>query len=81
MKRLILSTLAVFAMLTFPWVGQAQVGPSTGSGTLQLTLEQALEIALSESNTIKIADMTVEKTGYAQKGSYAAPTSVPYRSR
>ena len=72
MKRLILSTLAVFAMLTLPWVGQAQVGPSTGSGTLQLTLEQALEIALSESNTIKIADMTVEKTGYAQKGSYSA---------
>ena len=39
---------------------------------LQLTLDQALEIALSESNTIKIADMTVEKTGYAQKGSYAS---------
>ena len=62
MKRLILSTLAIFTMLAFPWVGQAQVGPSTGSGVLQLTLEQALEIALSESNTIKIADMTVEKT-------------------
>ena len=27
---------------------------------------------MSESNTIKIADMTVEKTGYAQKGSYAS---------
>ena len=39
---------------------------------LQLTLDQALEIALSESNTIKIADMTVEKTGYAKKGSYAS---------
>lgn len=39
---------------------------------LQLTLDQALEIALSESNTIKIADMTVTKSGYAQKGSYAA---------
>ena len=36
-----------------------------GSETLRLTLDQALEIALSESNTIKIADMTVEKTGYA----------------
>ena len=72
MKRLILSTLAIFTMLAFPWVGQAQVGPSTGSGALQLTLEQALEIALSENNTIKIADMTVEKTGYAKKGSYAA---------
>lgn len=39
---------------------------------LRLTLDQALEIALSESNTIKIADMTVEKSGYAKKGSYAA---------
>ncbi len=39
---------------------------------MQLTLDQALEIALSESNTIKIADMTIEKTGYARKGSYAS---------
>ena len=39
---------------------------------MQLTLDQALEIALSENNTIKIADMTIEKTGYAKKGSYAA---------
>ena len=39
---------------------------------LRLTLDQALEVALSESNTIKIANMTVEKSGYAQKGSYAS---------
>lgn len=39
---------------------------------LQLTLDQALEIALAESNTVKIADMTVEKSGYAKKGSYAS---------
>ena len=39
---------------------------------LKITLDQALEIALTESNTIKIADMTVEKSGYAKKGSYAA---------
>ena len=42
------------------------------SETLRLTLDQALEIALSESNTVKIADMTVEKSGYAEKGSYSA---------
>lgn len=35
-------------------------------------MDQALEIALSESNTIKIADMTVTKSGYAKKGSYSA---------
>ena len=59
--------------------------PSTGSRTIesqvaqdqelqdiQLTLDQALEIALSENNSIKIADMTIEKSGYAKKGSYAA---------
>lgn len=39
---------------------------------LKVTLDQALEIALAESNTIKIADMTVEKSGYAKKGSYAS---------
>lgn len=42
------------------------------SDTLKITLDQALQIALSESNTIKIADMTVEKTGYARKGAYAS---------
>lgn len=40
--------------------------------SLKITLDQALEIALSESSTIKIANMTVEKSGYAQKGSYAS---------
>ena len=39
---------------------------------LRITLDQALEIAMAESNTIKIADMTVEKSGYAKKGSYAS---------
>ena len=38
----------------------------------KITLNEAIEIALSESNSIKIADMTIEKTGYAQKGSYSA---------
>ena len=65
MKRLILNTLAISAAFLIPIFGLAQE-------PMQLTLDQALEIALSESNTIKIADMTVEKTGYAQKGSYAA---------
>lgn len=40
--------------------------------SLIISLEQAIEIALEESNTIKIADLTIEKTGYAKKGSYAA---------
>lgn len=37
-----------------------------------LTLEKALEIAMSESPTVKVADMEIEKKKYAKKGSYAA---------
>ena len=88
MKRLVFRLLAITTIIIAPLTIKAQeessalrpIGPSTGSGTvgsqgtqaLHLTLDQALEIALSENNTIKIADMTVEKTGYARKGSYAA---------
>ena len=72
MKRLIISVLAITTILLSPMALKAQEGISAGSTALQLTLDQALEIALSESNTIKIADMTVEKSGYARKGSYAA---------
>ena len=38
----------------------------------KINLDEAIEIALSESNSIKIAEMTIEKTGYAQKGAYSA---------
>ena len=62
LKLCILYAAAIFAGLT----------NTSAQQPLQLTLDQALEVALSESNTIKIADMTVEKSGYAKKGSYAS---------
>ena len=37
-----------------------------------ITLEQALEIALSENVAVKVADMEIQRTQYAKKGSYAA---------
>jgi len=37
-----------------------------------ITLEQALEIALSENVSVKVADMEIVRTGYAKKGSYAS---------
>ncbi len=40
--------------------------------TLVLTLEQALEIALSENPSVQIADQTVEVKRYAKKGTYAS---------
>ena len=37
-----------------------------------ITLEQALMIALSENVSVKVADMEIQRTEYAKKGSYAA---------
>ena len=37
-----------------------------------ITLEQALEIALSENISVKVADMEIKRTEYAKKGTYAA---------
>lgn len=42
------------------------------SDALSLTLEQALEIALSENPTIKIADQEIEIKRYAKQGTYAS---------
>ncbi len=61
--------IAYFSMVLVLCLGSSL---AMAQETLHLTLDQALEIALSESNTIKIADMTVEKSGYAKKGSYAS---------
>ena len=37
-----------------------------------LTLEQALEIALSDNVAVKVADKEIERAEYAKKGTYAA---------
>ena len=37
-----------------------------------ISLEQALQIALSENASVKVADMEIERTGYARKGTYAS---------
>ncbi len=40
--------------------------------TTEITLEQALQIALSENISVKVADKEIERAQYAKKGSYAA---------
>ena len=37
-----------------------------------ITLEQALEIALSENVSVKVADKEIQRAEYAKKGTYAA---------
>ena len=37
-----------------------------------ITLEQALEIALSENVSVKVADLEIKRAQYAKKGAYAS---------
>lgn len=37
-----------------------------------ITLEQALQIAVSENASVKVADMEIERTGYARRGTYSS---------
>ena len=39
---------------------------------LVITLDQALQIALSENLSVKVADKEIERTDYAKKGTYAS---------
>ena len=60
MKRLVLT------------IGMFLLGLSTVGAQTKLTLEQALEIALSENPTSKIADQEIEIKRFAKQGTYAS---------
>lgn len=73
MKRLVVSLVAVSLCGLLPAGAQEDVQLSdTVSAPKLINLEQALEIALSENASVKVADMEIERTGYARKGTYAA---------
>ena len=44
----------------------------TSTAPKLINLEQALQIALSENASVKVADMEIERTGYARKGTYTS---------
>ena len=46
--------------------------PVWAQDTLHLTLDDALKVALSENNSVKVADMEIRKAEYARKGTYAS---------
>ena len=53
-------------------MGLLMFGTLAGLAQTKLTLEQALEIALSENPTIKIADQEIEIKRYAKQGTYSS---------
>ena len=64
-------SISFIITLLFPLLAAAQAVDTTAAATV-LTLEDALRIALSENASVKVADMEIERTGYARKGTYAS---------
>lgn len=73
MKRVLFTLFAVMAMsVSLTAQNMAEAADSSKTATKVISIEQALEIALSENASVKVADMEVHRTGYARKGSYAS---------
>ena len=71
--NVLLIALALFA--AGETAGQDSLAPAaadTLAAPSVITLEQALEIALTESPTVKVAEKEIEVRKYAKKGTYAA---------
>ena len=52
-------------------VSKAQADTEVQSAPAVLSLDQAIQIALTESPTVKVADLEVQRSEFAKKGSYA----------
>lgn len=72
MKRMLIKNTAIFSvLLAILFYSQTAIA-QLPQDTLRLTLSQALEIALSENLTVKVADQEITKQEYAKKGTYAS---------
>ncbi|MCQ2317648.1 MAG: TolC family protein [Bacteroidales bacterium] len=67
-RRRFLTTALCSALLMAGLATNAQ----QAQDSVIINLDEAIQIALDESTTIKIADINITKAGYAKKGSYAA---------
>ena len=72
LKNLFFTLLALMSVVAVSATTQENGTTATESKPLVLTLEQALQIALSENPTVKIADQTIEAKKYAKKGTYSS---------
>src|SRR5574344_3172555 len=83
MKFISIAMISGLALL--PFIGYAQykqdpktdgasqgVAPKDTAAPAVITLDQALQIALSENTSVKVADKEIERSGYAKKGTYAS---------
>ena len=71
LKNLFYALIAIVFATTVSVKAQESANIPT-DGPLVVSLEEALQIALSENPTVKIADKTIETKKYAKRGTYAA---------
>ena len=69
-RKILLAAVALLPLLAAAQDAESRIPEP--SDTTFLTLDQALEIALSENVAVKVADKEIERSGYAKKGTYAA---------
>ena len=72
LKNLFYAFVVLVGMTAVPTMAQENSEAAQKSEPMVLTLEQALEIALSENPTVQVADKTIEVKKYAKKGTYAS---------
>ena len=72
MKKIAVIIVAALTLIPFAASAQYQTNDAPETAPVTITLEEALQIALSENVSVKVADMEIERTGYAKKGSYAS---------
>ncbi len=72
LKNLFYALVTLVCVAAVPAVAQENAAEAKKEAPLVLTLEEALQIALSENPTVKIADKTIETKKYAKKGTYAS---------
>ena len=70
-KAILLVAAALFGGL-HAQAQETEPQQDTSTAPKLINLEQALQIALSENASVKVADMEIERTGYARKGTYAS---------
>lgn len=72
MKKLLLLVIAALSGCVLAIAGTGPQDADTVSVPKMITLEEALRIAVSENSSVKVADMEIERTGYARKGTYSS---------
>ena len=74
MKKLAVTASVIAGMLaaSFSAFAQEAAVSESADAPVVITLEDALKIGLSENVSVKVADMEIERTGFAKKGTYAA---------